>query len=128
MDRNLLIKEAKKASKYSYCKLSNFRVGAAIESSNGNIYTGNNIEFYNYSNTIHAEESAIANLFASGENKLKAIAIYTPGTKLYFPCGKCLQSLFELGGNELVVIASNDSTSEQKKIIDLLPFGFTLDK
>lgn len=128
MNIKLLINEAKEASNYSYCKLSNFRVGAAIESNNGNIYKGNNIEFYNYSNTIHAEESAIANLFSNGENKLKAIAIYTPGTKLYFPCGKCLQSLFELGGNELVVIACNDRTSEQMKMVDLLPYGFTLEK
>ena len=128
MDVKLLIKKAKEASQNSYCKLSNFRVGAAIESGSGNIFKGSNIEFHNYSNTIHAEESAIANLFSGGEDELIAIAIYTPGSKLYFPCGKCLQSLFELGGNELVVITSNDSTSEQKKIIDLLPFGFTLDK
>jgi cytidine deaminase len=122
----LLIEKAKSASKNAKAHLSKYTVGAAIRANNGKIYVGCNIEFDNYSNTIHAEEAAISALVTDGESKFDTIAVYTPGDKLEFPCGMCRQSLFELGGPNLRIIACNATKYEIKNITQLLPDGFRL--
>lgn len=123
---SLLIEKAKSASKNAKAHLSKYTVGAAILAKNGKIYVGCNIEFDNYSNTIHAEEAAMSALVSDGESKFDAIAVYTPGNKLEFPCGMCRQSLFELGGPNLKVIACNATRYEIKNIAQILPYGFKL--
>jgi len=121
------LEAAKEAASRARNHLSNFRVGAAIIASSHRIYAGCNIEFDNYSNTIHAEESAIAAFVSAGEKQPPlAIVVYVPGEKIYFPCGMCLQSLFELGGKNLKVIACSDKAQETKSIAELLPYGFKL--
>jgi len=122
----VLIEEAKKAAANARVHLSGFRVGAAILSDTGKIYVGCNIEFDNYSNTIHAEESAISSFVAAGETKPVSIAIYTLSDMVSFPCGMCRQSLFELGGEDLKVIGCNDKTCEVRTMKELLPKGFHL--
>lgn len=122
----LLIEKAKSASKNAKAHLSKYTVGAAIMAQNGKIYVGCNIEFDNYTNTIHAEEAAISALVSDGESKFDVIAVYTPGNNLEFPCGMCRQSLFELGGPNLRVIACNSTKHETKSITQLLPDGFKL--
>jgi cytidine deaminase len=121
-----LIKEARLISAKAKAHISRFPVGAAILSNTGNIYVGCNVEFDNFSNTIHAEESAISALIAAGEEIPVCIAVYTSRDSLYFPCGLCRQSLFELGGNDLKVIACNDNKHIVKKMRELLPEGFHL--
>lgn len=121
-----LIDEAKRIARKAYTPLSNYKVGAAIIDKNDNIYTGCNVEFMNYSNTIHAEEAALSSMVSAGGELPKRIAVYTQGDEPAFPCGMCLQSLFELGGKDLIVIACNDHTEIRKGITDLLPFGFSL--
>lgn len=122
----LLINEARSVAEKSMAKLSKFKVGAAILADSNKIYVGCNIEFENYSNTIHAEESAISAFIAAGEKQPISIAVFTFGKAIAFPCGKCCQSLFELGGNELKIIACNEITYEIKTIGELLPYGFHL--
>lgn len=122
----ILIEKAKDAAAKARIHLSGFAVGAAIISDTGKIYVGCNIEFDNYSNTIHAEEAAISALIAAGEKNPVAIAVFTFDQSLSFPCGMCRQSLFELGGNDLKVIACNNKTCESKTIKELLPLGFHL--
>jgi len=106
--------------------LSGFRVGAAIVSDTGNVYSGCNVEFDNYSNTIHAEESAISAFVAAGEKNAVTLAVFTFGNEVSFPCGMCRQSLFELGGKKMKVIACNQHKCETKTIEELLPEGFRL--
>lgn len=122
----ILINKAKAIAINALINISHFPVGAAIRSSNGKIYVGCNIEFDNLTNTIHAEESAISAMIADGEKCPTHIAVYTSSDTLWFPCGLCRQSLFELGGNNLKVIACNDSKHEVKKIGEILPEGFRL--
>ena len=121
-----LVDKAKAASINARAHLSGFKVGAAIVSEAGNIYTGCNIEFDNYSNTIHAEEAAISAFVSAGETCPVAIAVATHGHEVQFPCGMCLQSLFELGGPTLKVIACNNDKYKIKNISELLPSGFRL--
>ena len=121
-----LIEAARYVSRYAYCVRSHFQVGAAILDSQGEIFKGVNIEFDNYSNTIHAEESAIAAMITNkgGRPAPIAVAVYTITGD--FPCGMCRQSLFELGGPDLVVIAVKDNGYEAMLMKDLLPRGFRL--
>jgi len=123
-----LIKKAKYISKNARVHLSNFRVGAAVLGTSGRIYVGCNIEFDNYSNTIHAEESAISSAISNGEKRILSIAVFTFSNQVFFPCGKCRQSLFELGGEDLRIIACNENTCEIKTMKELLPSGFRLQK
>ena len=123
-----LIKVAKSVSENAFNPLSKFSVGAAIIDKSGMIFSGCNIEFDNYSNTIHAEEAAIASMISSGHREPRAIAIFTLTEKVYFPCGMCRQSLFEIGGEKLYVIsASNgDQDGHVQQMSDLLPYAFRL--
>lgn len=122
----ILVNKARDVATNAKVHLSGFRVGAAIISDTGKIYNGCNIEFDNYSNTIHAEEAAISAFVSAGEKNAKAVAVFTFGSKVSFPCGMCRQSLFELGGKELKVIACNKHGCETKTIEELLPLGFEL--
>ncbi|TKJ39660.1 MAG: cytidine deaminase [Planctomycetes bacterium B3_Pla] len=121
-----LANQARDAARNARVHLSHFRVGAAIAAESGNIYTGCNIEFDNYSNTIHAEESAISAFVTAGEKRAIAIAVYTFVDDIAFPCGMCRQSLFELGGKDMKVLACNPHSSETRTMDELLPAGFKL--
>ena len=122
----ILINKACDVAVNAKAHLSGFRVGASIISDTGNIYSGCNIEFDNYSNTIHAEEAAISAFVAAGEKNAVMLAVYTFGSEVSFPCGMCRQSLFELGGKKMKVIACNQHKCETKTIEELLPEGFRL--
>ncbi len=122
----ILISKARDVSSNAKVHLSGFRVGAAIVSDTGNIYCGCNVEFDNYSNTIHAEEAAISAFVAAGEKNAVTLAVFTFGNEVSFPCGMCRQSLFEFGGKKMKVIACNQHKCETKTIEELLPEGFRL--
>ena len=121
-----LVERAKDIAANARVHLSGFAVGAAILSDTGRIYVGCNVEFDNYSNTIHAEEAAISAFVAAGEKHPVCIAVFTFDDEIWFPCGMCRQSLFELGGKDLKVIACNNTTCERKTMEELLPSGFHL--
>ena len=121
-----LIMEAKAVSNKAKVHLSGFRVGASLLSASGNIYSGCNIEFDNYSNTIHAEEAAISAFVSAGDKQPVCIAVYTNNSELSFPCGMCRQSLFEMGGKDMKIIACNNDKQESKTMGELLPSGFHL--
>jgi len=122
-----LLEKAKNIQKNAVAKLSTFKVGAAILTNKNNIFCGCNIEFDNYSNTIHAEEAAISALISnSPDEKPVCIAIFTESSELDFPCGMCRQSLYEFGGKEMLVISSNKDKYEIKTMNELLPYAFQL--
>lgn len=123
---NKLIQISKNAALNARVPYSNYKVGAAILTQSGRIYSGCNIEFGNYSNTIHAEESAIVSMISSGANNPKSIAVYTEDDKVQFPCGMCLQSLIEIGGPDLKVIAVNQTSQKSKTMKELMPEAFLL--
>lgn len=125
VDMTLVEKAASVAAK-ARNHLSGFPVGAAVLADSGRTYVGCNIEFDNYSNTIHAEEAAISAAVVAGEKRIVSIAIFTSTDSVYYPCGMCRQSLFELGGKDLRVIACGKNSCEVKTIAELLPSGFHL--
>lgn len=120
--------EAKEtASRLSIAPFSNYHVGACLWDGE-DFYHGGNLEFANYSNTIHAEEMAICDMHLRGcdPKSIVCLIVWVSGEKCYFPCGMCRQSLFEIFGKDLTIIAVSDTEEKIGQLGDLLPEGFSL--
>jgi cytidine deaminase len=107
--------------KYSYCPYSKFKVGAAIRTNNGRIFTGCNIENVSYGLSICAERVALFNAISNGYTSLEAIAISNSGSKPSFPCGACRQFLAEFNSDLLVYL---DKDKDVYKLSELIPHVF----
>lgn len=122
-----LIKEAICAREKSYSPYSNFKVGAALQVSDGKIYTGCNVENASYSVTVCAERVAFLKALSEGERDFKAIAIVC-GEDYCYPCGVCRQFMDEfVDARKFEVIVANPRGDYMVyKLIDLFPHGFKL--
>ncbi len=102
--------------------LGTTKVGAAVVSEEGKIFSGCNIEHKFRSHDIHAEVSAISSLVSSGCKSLSAILVVAE-RKQFTPCGSCMDWIFELGGPECVVGYQNQKGGHVKKFLarDLMP-------
>jgi cytidine deaminase len=87
--------------------LGDTKVGAALMSKSGKIYTGCNIEQLYRNKDIHAEVSAINNMVSNGELKFSSIVIVAKREK-FTPCGTCMDWIFQFGGPETVVAYQNE--------------------
>lgn len=125
MDQNLLIKKAKQASLNAYAPYSGFKVGAALLTKSGKIFTGCNVENSSYSLTNCAERTAIFNAISAGEKEFSEIVIYVNSNKLFTPCGACRQVLSEFSPEMKITIISNQKTFETG-LEELLPHCFSL--
>jgi cytidine deaminase len=122
-----LRKIAIEASKKSHSPYSKVQVGSAVETEDGSIFGGCNIENSSFGGTVCAERVAIWNAVSSGNQKLKKIYVYTKAG--WPPCGMCLQVMSEFAGGDLEIIIGNGKGNEQKKKLkELLTQAFTPDK
>ncbi|MBQ8168474.1 cytidine deaminase [bacterium] len=127
MDYKNLMKKAIEVCQNAYCPYSKFPVGACVLTANDKIYTGCNFENSSFGLTICAERNAIGSAIADGENKVKAIAIYSPNMEDCTPCGACRQVLYEFKSNSgLDIITLKGEDISVCKIEELLPKGFNL--
>ncbi len=127
IDYKLLMDKAKEASKYSYSPFSKFAVGAAVLMSNGNIYTGCNVENSSFGMTICAERCAIFKAVSEGQKEILAVAIYSPNADDCYPCGACRQVMYEFQGeNEISIITESKGNPVIRKMKDFLPYGFRI--
>ena len=93
-----LMDMAKKAAEYAYVPYSKFPVGAALECSDGTIFTGCNVENAAYGDTICAERTAAVKAVSSGHRDFVRIAIWGNSKEYCYPCGSCRQFLQERQG------------------------------
>lgn len=119
-----LVKAAKEARQNSYAPYSDFRVGAAIETDDGEIYTGCNVESASYGLTVCAERVAIWKAISEGKHKITNIAVVADTKELTPPCGVCRQIIWEFGGNIPVTLANLNGGRETVEMKDLLPRAF----
>ena len=127
MDYELLMEKAIEASKNSYSPYSKFAVGACVLTDNDKIYTGCNFENASYGLSICAERNAIGSAIADGEQKIKAVAIYSPNSDLCYPCGACRQVIHEFRSkNDVDIILKNGQNLEIHKLSQIFPEGFEL--
>jgi cytidine deaminase len=103
-------------------------LGACLLTVDEKIYCGCNFENSSYGLTICAERNAVGSAVANGEQKFKAIAIYSPNQDNCTPCGACRQVLheFSINDNEFDVIVKIGEDLKIYKLSELLPEGFSL--
>lgn len=124
MDTKKLRTLAVEASKKAYSPYSKVQVGCALETSDGSLYSGCNIENASYGGTICAERVAIFK--AVSEKKMKLSKIYVFTKEGWPPCGMCRQVMSEFADDQLEVIIGNEKGEEVKiKFKDLMPLSFT---
>jgi len=121
-----LIAAAKAAQRNAHAPYSKFRVGAALLTKSGKVYTGVNVENASYGLTNCAERVAVGKAVSEGHRKFQAIAVVAPSAALS-PCGACRQVLAEFG--ECVVICADSRNTRRLHIhllSELLPHSFKL--
>ncbi|MCH5142639.1 MAG: cytidine deaminase [Clostridiales bacterium] len=120
---------AQEARNYSYSPYSHFRVGAALLSKSGKIYTGCNIENAAYSATNCAERTAIFKAVSEGERDFVALAIVggREGETSDFcaPCGVCRQVISEFCPKEFEIVLGNEDKFKVYTLDQLLPLSFS---
>jgi cytidine deaminase len=119
-----MVQRAKAISEKAYCPYSKFPVGAVVLTENGQMFEGCNVENASYGLSICAERNAIFQMVAQANQKITAIAIYTPTPKPSAPCGACRQVIHEFGQNALIISACDGKAVLKKKLLELLPDAF----
>lgn len=121
---NALVEAAKKAREHAYSPYSGVRIGAAVLSSDGSIYTGANIENASYGLACCAERTAIFKAVSEGAKRLVVIAIVGKSADFTKPCGACRQVMVEFNPNMKVLRRGVDGFSEDGTAGELLPDHF----
>lgn len=121
---NELIAAAAEVRERAYAPYSDFKVGAAVETDEGNIYTGCNVESASYGLTVCAERVAIWKGISRGEKKFGRIAVVVDTEELTPPCGVCRQIIWEFCGDVPVILSNLNGKSETVMMSELLPRAF----
>jgi len=122
-----LLKMAAEAMENAYAPYSGFRVGAAVLTAGGEVYTSVNIENASFGATCCAERTAIYKAVSEGEKSIEVVAITSSGTDTVFPCGICRQVMAEFGGDDLKILCGRSNGEYDVYTLgDLLPHGFRL--
>ena len=118
------LKAAADARTRAYAPYSRFRMGAAVVTSSNRVIPGALVENVSLGLAMCAERGALFATVASGDDKPEVLALVAPFTEgsLTWPCGACLQVAQELGGPELLVVASNGKGEvAQARLRELAP-------
>ncbi len=120
-----LLDAATRARENAYAPYSKFKVGAALRSAGGKIYSGVNVENVAYPEGTCAEAGAIAAMCAAGEYKIAEILVISDSPTPVTPCGGCRQKIAEFAGPEVTVTMVNlQGTTAVVTVADLLPGSF----
>ncbi len=119
-----LINRARRAMKNAYAPYSKFRVGAALLTDDGQIYTGCNVENSSYGAANCAERTAVFTAVCHGARKFQKIAIIADSDEPVKPCGICRQVLFEFSPKMEIITVGASGTIERATLATLLPQGF----
>ena len=127
LERKRLLQTARSAMKKAYAPYSRFRVGAALLTTSGRIFSGCNVENASYGMTNCAERTAIFSAVAQlgPKWKIRAIAVVNDHGVPCSPCGACRQVIYEFGPDAVVFFQGKDG-QQQAHITELLPEGFRL--
>ena len=119
-----LIAAARAAREHAVADFSGFKVGAAVETVNGAIIGGCNVENASYGLTICAERVAIFKALSEGHREFTRIVVVADTESPTPPCGACRQIIWEFCGDVDVIIANLTSVTASLRMKDLLPLPF----
>lgn len=118
-----LVEAARAAQQQAYCPYSHYRVGAALETEDGRIFVGCNVENASYGLTNCAERTAVFSAVSAGARRFRRIVVATDSDPPGPPCGACRQVLAEFGA-ELEVESVGPAQSKRWRVGELLPDAF----
>ncbi len=124
MNKEKLIELAAEARERAFAPYSNFKVGAALETEDGDFFIGCNIESASYGLTVCAERVAIWKAVSEGKKSFKTIAVVVDTEELTPPCGVCRQIIWEFCHDIPVILANLKGKSETVMMSELLPRAF----
>jgi cytidine deaminase len=119
-----LLEAARVARQFAHAPFSHFRVGAALETTDGQVITGCNIENASYGLTICAERVALFKAISEGHRQFTRIAVVADTESPTPPCGACRQLLWEFGSNLEVILGNLTAETAHHHMKDLLPYPF----
>ena len=119
-----LIDAARRAREHAVATFSGFKVGAALETANGTIVTGCNVENATYGLTVCAERVAMFKALSEGHREFRRVAVVADTEAPTPPCGACRQILWEFGGDLEVLLANLTEARGVHRLKDLLPLPF----
>ena len=122
--RQRLFVAARAARQHAHAAFSNFQVGAALETADGQIITGCNVENATYGLTICAERVAMFKAISEGYRSFIRVAVVADTAEPTPPCGACRQILWEFGGDLEVILANLSGEKARFQLKDLLPHPF----
>lgn len=121
-----LVDKALIARQNAYAPYSKFAVGAALLTSDGEVFTGCNIENSSFGLTVCAERVALFTAIAQGKRSFDMLAVVADTEDYCSPCGACRQVLAEFGGNIRVLLANRHGDFRETTVAELLPAAFSL--
>ena len=120
-----LFAAAKAAQANAYAPYSKFRVGAALRTPDGAIYSGGNVENASYPEGVCAETSAISAMAQAGERRIAEICVIADGEALCTPCGGCRQRIREFADDRTIIhVAGPEGVRATYRLAALLPESF----
>jgi cytidine deaminase len=119
-----LVAAARDAREHAVADFSGFKVGAAVETADGRIITGCNVENASYGLTICAERVAIFKALSEGHRRFKAMVVVADTESPTPPCGACRQIIWEFCGDVPVTLANLTTVIRTLHMKDLLPLPF----
>ncbi|ANQ54361.1 cytidine deaminase [Thermosipho affectus] len=120
---NKLIALAKDAMKRAYAPYSSFKVGAALLTKTGKVFTGSNVENASYGLTCCAERIAIFKAVSEGEKEFDTLVVVGDTEDPISPCGACRQVMAEFGDFKVILVGKNGAVKETT-VGELLPDYF----
>jgi cytidine deaminase len=124
MSQDALLAAARAARLHALAPFSKFKVGAALETSDGQVIAGCNVENATYGLTICAERVAMFKAISEGHRRFVRVAVVADAAAPTPPCGACRQILWELGGDLEVILANLSAETGRFQMHDLLPLPF----
>ena len=124
MSTSELLEAARNARQHAHARFSNFKVGAALESTRGAVFTGCNIENATFGLTVCAERVAVWKALSEGERSFTRIGVVVDTGALTPPCGACRQILWEFCGDIEIVLANLHGKTETVRLSKLFPSPF----
>ena len=119
-----LVAAARTARLNAHAAFSNFKVGAALETADGTIVTGCNVENATYGLTICAERVAMFKALSEGHREFRRVVVVADTQAPTPPCGACRQILWEFGGDLEVILANLTRETGRHRLSELLPLPF----
>jgi cytidine deaminase len=123
-EERLLLDAARAAREHAHAPFSHFKVGAALETEDGRVITGCNVENATYGLTVCAERVAVWKAISEGHRRFRRVAVVADTKEPTPPCGACRQILWEFGGDLVVILGNLQNETGRHRLRELLPLPF----